>query len=82
MRHNCTGHKFVLSWPKLCPNCKIVLKENFCGKHEISVENNAYFGNLLYPIMQKYLKKNSVTDQNNFELNWAQIVPLLEKKIF
>ena len=32
MTHNCLGHKVVWFWPKLCPNCTIVLKEDFWGK--------------------------------------------------
>ena len=32
MTHNCPGHKVVWFLPKLCPNCTIVLKEDFWGK--------------------------------------------------
>ena len=34
MTHNCLGHKVVWFWPKLCPNCTIVLKEDFWGEND------------------------------------------------
>ena len=55
MRHNYLRHKIVWFWPKLCPNCTIVLKEDFWGKL-----TNQNFVNILCPITQKYFKINSV----------------------
>ena len=55
MRRNCLGQKVVWFWPKLCPNCTVVLKEDFWGKL-----TNANLVNILFPITQKYFKINSV----------------------
>ena len=51
MRHNYLGHKVVWFWSKLCPNCTILLKQDFWGKL-----TNANFVNILCPITQKYFK--------------------------
>ena len=32
MRHNCLGYNVLWFWPKFCPKCTIVLKEDFWGK--------------------------------------------------
>ena len=64
-------------WPNL-HNC---VKRGFIGK----ITNTTFF-NLLCPIMPKCFKK--LCDRswdirlNNFGLNWAQILLLLEKEIF
>ena len=81
MRHNCLGHKVVWFWAKLCPDCTIVLKEDFCGKL-----TNANFVNLLSHHAKIFLNKLCGRSwdirSNNFGAIWAQIVLLLEKGIF
>ena len=82
MTHNCLGHKVVWFWPKLCPNCTIVLKEDFWGKTD------------QYKLCQSIVSHHAKIFQNklygrsrdlrwiSFRANWTQIVLLLENVFF